>query len=82
MTNETPTRKRAPRQPTAVSKPFYQSASFWSAILMVAGFLFKSLAVDPEVRDALAGALATIGGAGMLWGRWRAKGPLTAQRRK
>lgn len=78
----TKTKRRPTAKIAAVSKPFYQSASFWSALLMVAGFLFKSLAVDVEVRDALAGALATLGGAGMLWGRWRAKGPLTAQRRK
>lgn len=71
-----------PRPTPAPAKPFWTSAAFWSAILMVAGFLFKSLAVDTEMRDALAGALATIGGCGMIWGRWRAKGPLTAKRRK
>lgn len=82
-----PSEPVAPSTPPAVAsteeaKPFWESVAFWAAILVVAGFFFKGLDLDPTVRDSLAGAMAVLGSAGTVWGRWRASKKLTWRRRR
>ena len=55
------------------TKMFWESKSFWGALLFALGFIFKSLKMDESARDPLAGALATLGMAGIAWGRQTAK---------
>lgn len=63
------------------TKVFWASKTFWGAVLVVAGFVFKSFKVDSAQLDLLAGALAVLGGAGIAWGRQTAKKRLTWRRR-